>query len=251
MASEPFDRGIDNLRPFSETIQHAHDIRTTSPSALESAAAFLGGTGVTVSPELGGFDRELVRGEQRERLTRWADQRGLLTTADSGQEAYRRLLHASDWISGNEHSVVVAPEEARVFKLTHTDRFGKAYPRVAGLAVYREATPLEYLTRLLLCNQAFGDDLRLEQVLLDEHRAVRIVTSQPIIVGTHPLEDDLHRQLYADGFEPLEAVDGVPTSKDWFRLADRVLIFDAHNGNYIQTIEGLIIPIDIYAEHVP
>lgn len=200
---------------------------------------------------MGGFDREFVRSEQRERLIRWADEHGFLTTPESGQEAYRGLLHASDWISGNEHTVVLAPEEARVFKITHTDRFGKAYPRVAGLAVYREATPLEYLTRLLLCNHAFGDDLRLEQVLLDENRAVRVVTSQPIIVGTHPLEADLHRQLYADGFEPLEAVDGVPTTKDWFRLAERVLIFDAHNGNYIQTTEGLIIPIDIYAEQVP
>lgn len=154
-------------------------------------------------------------------------------------------------MAGNEHTVVVKPDEGRVIKLTHPDRYGKAYPRIEGRTIYQEATPLEYLRRLLVCNEAFGDEVRLEQVMLDGEGAVRVVTSQPSVFGIHPDEHSLHRHLFEQGFEPLEAVDGFPTTNDWFRARDRILIFDAHNGNYIQTEAGIIVPIDIYAEKVP
>ena len=138
-----------------------------------------------------------------------------------------------------------------MIKLTHPDRFGKAYPRIGGQTVYREATPLEYLVRLGVCNEAFGDDVTLEQIMIDESRAVRVVTSQPSVFGIHPDTEHLHRHLFEQGFEPLEAVDGTPTTNDWFRADDRILIFDAHSGNYVQTDNGFIVPIDIYAEKVP
>lgn len=154
-------------------------------------------------------------------------------------------------MAGNEHTVIVKPDDRRVLKLTHPDRFGKAYPRIGGQTVYQEATPLEYLVRLGVCNEAFGDDMRLEQVMLGAEGAVRVITSQPSIFGTHPKTEDLHRYLFEQDFEPLEAVDGFPTTNDWFRAADRILIFDANSGNYIQTDNGVIVPIDIYAEKVP
>ena len=175
----------------------------------------------------------------------------LLTTATSGQAWCRRLLELSGWVAGNEHTVVVKPDVRRVIKLTHPDRFGKAYPRICGRTVYQEATPLEYLVRWMVCNEAFGDEVRLEQVMLDQNDAVRVVISQPSVFGIHPEAEDLHRHLFEQGFEPMEAVDGTPTTNDWFRAADRILIFDAHNGNYIQTTDGFIVPIDIYAEKVP
>lgn len=154
-------------------------------------------------------------------------------------------------MAGNEHTVIVKPDARRVIKLTHPDRFGKAYPRMEGQAIYQEATPLEYLCRLLVCNEAFGDDVQLEQVMIDADGAMRVVTSQPSVFGVHPLEPVLHLYLFEQGFEPLEAVGNTPTTNDWFRDRDRILIFDAHNGNYIQTDEGIIVPIDIYAEKVP
>jgi hypothetical protein len=175
----------------------------------------------------------------------------LLTTPSSGEDWCRGLLEVSGWVAGNEHTVVVRPDDRRVLKLTHPDRFGKAYPRIGGQTVYQEATPLEYLVRLQVCNEAFGDDMRLEQVMLDAEGAVRVITSQPSIFGIHPETEDLHRHLFEQGFEPLEAVDDFPTTNDWFRAADRILIFDAHSGNYIQTANGVIVPIDIYAEKVP
>ena len=146
---------------------------------------------------------------------------------------------------------MVKPDVRRVIKVTHPDRFGKAYPRIGGQTVYQEATPLEYLVRLGVCNEAFGDDVRLEQVMIDSDGAMRVVTSQPSVFGIHPETSDLHRHLFEQGFEPMEAVDGFPTTNDWFRATDRILIFDAHAGNYIQTGEGFIVPIDIYAEKVP
>jgi hypothetical protein len=50
-----------------------------------------------------------------------------------------------------------------------------------------EATPLECFMRLLLSNAFFGDDVRLEQVILDDGGDLRVVTSQPLIVGSSPL----------------------------------------------------------------
>lgn len=137
-----------------------------------------------------------------------------------------------------------------MFKVTHPDCCGKAYPRVEGKPVYRDATALEYLTRLLLCNELLGDEIRLEQVMIDPAGAFRIVTSQPLIVGKHPTDRNIHRGLAAMGFEPMEAVGKVPTTTDWYRAADSVLLFDAHHGNLIQTEAGVVVPIDLFVERV-
>lgn len=232
-------------------MQHGLHRRTDASSALESAAAFLAGTGGHFSSELAGVDRDHERTRQQEFLIEWARGQNLLTTPSCGQTWCRRLLEVSGWVAGNEHTVVVQPDERRVIKLTHPDRFGKAYPRIGGRTVYQEATPLEYLVRWRVCNEAFGDDVWLEQIMIDPNDAVRVVVSQPSVFGIHPEAEDLHSHLFEQGFEPMEAVDGIPTTNDWFRAADRILIFDAHNGNYIQTADGFIVPIDIYAEKVP
>lgn len=232
-------------------MQHGLYRRTDASSALESATAFLAGAGGYFSPELAGVDRDHERTRQQEFLIEWARGQNLLTTPACGQAWCRRLLEVSGWVAGNEHTVVVQPDERRVIKLTHPDRFGKAYPRIGGRTVYQEATPLEYLVRWRVCNEAFGDDVWLEQIMIDPNDAVRVVVSQPSVFGIHPEAEDLHSHLFEQGFEPMEAVDGIPTTNDWFRAADRILIFDAHNGNYIQTADGFIVPIDIYAEKVP
>jgi hypothetical protein len=204
---------------------------------------------------LAGCDRARERAEQRELLIEWARQHGRLAdTRSEGDQSYRGLLQAflqtrSD-LAGNEHVVVLSAEEGRVYKITYPDRFGKAYPRITGQPTFQDATPLEYLVRLLLCNEVFGDDLSLEQVVIDQQHTVRVVTSQPLIIGTQPAEVNVHRYLYGIGFEPVEAVDRVPMTNDWYREQDSIMIFDAHGGNFIETREGHVLPIDIYVERI-
>ena len=146
--------------------------------------------------------------------------------------------------------MLLHPKAERVYKITYANRFGKAYPRIDGQPTFQDATPLEYLVRLLLCNEVFGDEIRLEQVVLDDEGDVRVVTSQPLIVGAQPTEAEVHSYLFGIGFEPVEAVDGVPMTNDWYRENDGVMVFDAHGGNFIQTPEGHVLPIDIYVEQV-
>jgi hypothetical protein len=151
---------------------------------------------------------------------------------------------------------VLDPKPERIWKTTYPNRFGKAYPRIEGQPTFQDATPLEYLVRLLLCNEVFGEDLLLEQVVVDDQHTVRVVTSQPLIVGTQPAEAEVHRYLYGIGFEPVEAVeaveavDGIPMTNDWYREQDGVMVFDAHGGNFIETREGHVLPIDIYVERI-
>ena len=109
---------------------------------------------------------------------------------------------------------------------------------------------MEYLARLLLCNEVFGDDIRLEQVVVDDKTNVRVVTSQPLIVGTQPAEAEVHSYLYSIGFEPAEAVNGIPMTNDWYREKDGMMAFDAHGGNFIQTLQSHVLPIDIYVERI-
>ena len=126
-----------------------------------------------------------------------------------------------------------------MIKFTHRDRFGKAYPIVDGIPSHTNATPLEYINRLLLSNLVFSDDVRLERVLLDEDGTMSLATSQPLVVGTQPGEQLVHQALRDLDFEPFESVDGRPMTNDWFRERDQVLAFDAHSGNFeVQLIFG-------------
>src|SRR5690606_12622472 len=115
------------------------------------------------------------RGEQklaeRDRLRAWAEKEGLVLPAD--------FLPISFDAGGGEHDVWF--QDGRAWKVTLEDRWGI---NING----KRATPSEYLERLLLQNQVFGDDIRLEGVVIDGSD-VRIVTSQPFLVGDYPLEE--------------------------------------------------------------
>lgn len=83
-------------------------------------------------------------------------------------------------------------ESARVIKLTHAGRFGLAADaqwffdevreEAAAKAYLRDATPLEYLDRLIWQNTVWGDDIRLLGII-DKARGMHVVTSRPTIRG--------------------------------------------------------------------
>ena len=83
----------------------------------------------------------------------------------------------------------------RFIKLTHPrecgwtvdaeEYFDPAWDEWVPRPLTRIATPLEYLDRLRLANELFGDDLQLLGVL-DAGPGMQIVTSQPTIRGEPP-----------------------------------------------------------------
>ncbi|MBL9130008.1 MAG: hypothetical protein JNG86_02345 [Verrucomicrobiaceae bacterium] len=86
--------------------------------------------------------------------------------------------------AGQEHSVWLDEDGLRVWKATHAGMFGI----VAGQA--RRSTPLDYLERLILCNEVFGFPWLFEGVWEDPFGRVRIVTTQPVIEGVPARDAD-------------------------------------------------------------
>ncbi len=79
--------------------------------------------------------------------------------------------------AGQEHSVWLDENGLRLWKATHACMFGI----VAGQA--RRSTPMDYLERIILCNEVFGFPWSIEGVWEDPFGRIRIVTTQPVIQG--------------------------------------------------------------------
>jgi hypothetical protein len=105
----------------------------------------------------------------------------------------------------------------------------------------------EYLDRLRLCNIVFGDAVWLEGV----HPSTEgpcIVISQPFIdalnpAEPHPSHDAMMAWLRSQGFE---YEDGA-----WVRETDRLVLEDAHIGNFIAAQDGSIVPVDVKLRLLP
>lgn len=180
-----------NIESDNET-----DSASNAPTALESATDFLRRSHSTSASQLGESDRARIGAEQREYLLRWAEAQGLTSAFSTRpQDDCHRLLGLEGSVAGNEHSVVFPQSSGRVIKTTHPNKFGKAYPIVDGFPMHSNATPLEYLDRLQLSNQVSSDEVRLERVVIDQAGAMRLVTSQPLVVGAQPDDEDVHNAL--------------------------------------------------------
>ena len=158
---------------------------------------------------------------------------------------------------GQEHLILRAVVSDRVIKLTHAGRFGLAADaqwffdgerEEAGAKAYlRDATPLEYLDRLILQNTVFGDDIRLLGII-DKARGMHVVTSQPDIVGAEVTQDEICAFMAASGFARIDSVRlGHEDALAFFREADGLAVFDCHVGNFIKSGPD-VVPIDLIVQ---
>ena len=112
----------------------------------------------------------------------------------------------------------------------------------------RPGTPSEYLQRLALHNQVFGDDYRYEGIVSKGDGKFDLVVSQPVIKadssGPKPTAAEIERYFVARGFEPVAGQEG----KTYYRASDNLAVFDAHEGNLIRTAGG-VLPIDVVPVH--
>lgn len=109
------------------------------------------------------------------------------------------------------------------------------------------ALPSEYLARLALSNDLFGDDVRLEGIAREVGELV-VFTSQPTIVGEAARPDEIiafmeKRWLRRIGGEAL----GHAGALSFYRDLDQVAVFDAHPANVLKDDAGRILPIDLIA----
>ncbi|WP_309386085.1 sigma-70 family RNA polymerase sigma factor [Cerasicoccus frondis] len=142
---------------------------------------------------------------------------------------------------GSEVSVYL--DGNRVYKVTHAGDWG-IYPKAERAAdgsvffdIGGESTPARFLERIALQNHYFDDNKTVfEGVLADG----RMVASQPYIVGRPATFYEIGQTLQRAGFTPLP---GHPI--DWAHPTDHVILMDAHEGNFISTPQGVVVPIDV------
>jgi hypothetical protein len=206
-------------------------------SALESAAHHL-----RASPRPAGStparEREILRGRQERDLIAWARESDRLT------EPTDYLPRIED--GGEEHRVWLDAIARRYFKVTHAGRFGfTVIPMSDGTAELTNATPLEYLERLLLQNFLFNDAIRLEGVAIERERMV-VLSSQPSISGSPVSNGEMLGFMRKLWFQPLQGLSlGRPGSLSFYRDLDEVAAFDAHPGNFVKDDNGVVLPIDL------
>lgn len=157
---------------------------------------------------------------------------------------------------GQEHRVWFSEKDARYYKATHPGRYGwyafvdsrydkrtqedELFIGIGG------ATPLQYLDRLLLQNEAFADDIRLEGMWI-EADGLAILTSQPFIQGSPVKPAEIMESMEMLGFE---RIPGLPANADecfsFYHRESKIGALDAHTLNFVREHpSGDIVPIDL------
>lgn len=142
---------------------------------------------------------------------------------------------------GKEH--VVTLQGDRVWKYQD----GPALMPIAkaGKLEVKSALPSEYLDRLDLQNELFGDDLRVEGFLKNG----KLVTSQSALVGTEPTEKEIEGLLKKLGWQRVPANQQLLPDKlmatAWVHPGEGVVMVDARPPNFKKTENGDILAIDL------
>jgi len=172
---------------------------------------------------------------QKENLRQWARGLGLLLDASRIVPRLERGGQEHDWFREGE----------RVFKVTRDGIFGLS-PGIDLALVSSdmdarrfhlwEASPMEYLERLLLQNQLVPGLNRLEGII-DQSDDLAIVTSQPRFDIVPVTVAEIDEWFAAQGFQKV-------TSSGYYRAEDNLAIFDAHAKNLVR-FEDTLIPFDV------
>jgi hypothetical protein len=226
------------------TLPHAHNMQIptrNAPNSLEDAAAQL-----QRSMEAARRSRHSLhelRAHEREILRAWAASHQRVFLQDPTLSLERRQQHG-------EHVVGYHPQSSCWWKMTHPGKTGVGagfhYDSLPPFAIHglsaRELLPSEYLDRLILHNEEFGDDIRLEGFIdLD---APSLLISQPDISGTPATLEEMDNQMRIMGYLPLNEISlGKPNSVSFYQPVRRIAVFDAHPGNFF-AVYAATIPVD-------
>lgn len=146
---------------------------------------------------------------------------------------------------GQEHDIYHHEASDRYFKVTRDGIFGLAPGMDLALVSSDmdarrfqlwEATPIEYLERLLLQNELVPGLNRLEGVI-DQGDDLAIVTSQPRFDIVPVTLAEIDAWFSAQGFQKI-------TPCGYYRAADNLGVFDAHAKNLVR-FEDTLIPFDV------
>lgn len=151
--------------------------------------------------------------------------------------AYPAIIDAK----GTEHAVRF--RGVNVEKHQHSDGWAPVLDRSGKLGI-RKALPAEYLRRLELQNELFGDAIR----IIGLTRADRFAIIQPTLRGGEPGENEIRDVLRNGGWRrvPVQLQD-LPAQlmgSAWWHEEEGLVLLDARKPNFKKTEFGTI-PIDL------
>jgi hypothetical protein len=122
---------------------------------------------------------------------------------------------------------------------------GRVSQKWISVPYIRDATPFEYLRRIVLFNRVFGDVIQIEGVICDPCREA-IVTSQPVIRGHAAKDAEVADAMHKLGFAlsdcpPLGKAE--TPSQSFYNPDEKVAVFDTHGENFIVG-DSIVAPID-------
>mgnify|MGYP000011019460 CR=1 FL=1 len=142
---------------------------------------------------------------------------------------------------GTEHAVRFRGNV--VEKHLHADGWMPAID-FSGMLVLEKSLPTEYLRRLELQNELFGDGIRVVGLT----RANRFVTTQPALRGGEPIENEIRDILEVGGWQRVPiAVQKLPDQlmgSAWWHDEEELVLLDARKPNFKKTKFG-VLPIDL------
>jgi len=167
------------------------------------------------------------------------------------------LAQSEDSRIGTEHVVEGDGSSGLIVKITRPPGFG-LIPELIKLPVvvatpshhepdHREvieflhATPLEYLSRWLACNEVFGDDVQLASVVQWSDGHVSFVITQPQYHGVPAESRDIEDYFQQAGWSRLHDSSGHAV---FFNYAFQIMAIDAERRNCFVNRGGLQ-PFDV------
>lgn len=181
----------------------------------------------------GEIDEWSLYDESFRRLVKWAKETGRL---------YEELEGLKE--GGREHDLTFDPLSSSWLKFTKPAKAGYIVSFDFGSPSLEPGLPLEYLERLVLQNELFGDEVTFVGVGGKKNNPT-IITRQPDIPGNHAEPDEIiHLMTHELGFRLLHDRFSIGYADSLAFIRDDVAVFDLRSANVVKTPNGLIIPID-------
>ena len=139
----------------------------------------------------------------------------------------------------SEHHAFPDAASKRWVKVTKGtgDSFGKTLDLRGAKWSIGKATAAEYLERIALQNEVFGDDIELHGVYRDRSGNVNIVTSQSDKAGSPIAAPQIQGAMEAAGFISIG-------DSAFYREPDNVLVLDLHEENAVASPAGKMLVFD-------
>ena len=211
-------------------------LQAGSAGALADAAAFVRRC-VCADGAADGADDDFSGPERQ-----WA---AFIEWAGSCGKILPLAFQVPDREGGREHDVTLDESSGRWIKYTKRSASGYTVSwSENGEPFMHNATPLEYLQRLIWQNEVLGDDIHLIGLWQEQPHQWRIVTSQPGLQGSRATLDELSVAFVAAGFTLLPWR-GIGYAGSLSLRIEGFDIWDVHPANVLLSPDGLPLPIDV------